>query len=136
MTELQSLGSGHRFTIYKSKVPLSYSDAQNRCALKKLRLAHKDDMSDHDHLLVKKTDFLCTNWVYPWVLKIKTLRDFVVSRKSSLLESIEKGHQILVRGLFPAESGGGIQTSSGNVQVRKSCKVRETRELINEMNKF
>ena len=51
------IGSGHRFTIYKSKVPLSFSDAQNRCALKKLRLAHKDDMTHHDHLLVKLTDF-------------------------------------------------------------------------------
>lgn len=48
-------GSRYRFSIYKSRTPLSYKDARDRCEVKRLQLARKDDLTQEDHYLVKKS---------------------------------------------------------------------------------
>lgn len=55
MRTQQLNGSRYRFSIYKSRTPLSFKDARDRCEFKRLQLARKDDMTDEDHFLVKKS---------------------------------------------------------------------------------
>lgn len=47
-------GGRYRFQIFKSKTPLNFLDAKDRCRGKHLQLAKKDELSEEDHVHVRQ----------------------------------------------------------------------------------